>query len=178
MNVTGVSAARVLMVVADIAAWARSMLEADRRNARDRLMRLSEALRDDRLRTLADANRVLMSLVLRDEVGLDSFRTAGAAAARAARSAGGTIVWLLDESLQLSLEDQARGLVEGTILGSYDPGRWKTRREDGSYVRFDRNALVLLDNDNNPRGTRIFGAVPRELRAKFNKIISLAAEVV
>jgi large subunit ribosomal protein L14 len=53
-----------------------------------------------------------------------------------------------------------------------------TRRPDGSYVRFDRNALVLLDNDNNPRGTRIFGAVPRELRAKFNKIISLAAEVV
>src|SRR4051794_32641886 len=51
------------------------------------------------------------------------------------------------------------------------------RREDGSYVRFDRNALVLLDNDNNPRGTRIFGAVPRELRAKYNKIISLAAEV-
>ena len=53
-----------------------------------------------------------------------------------------------------------------------------TRRDDGSYVRFDRNALVLLDNDNNPRGTRIFGAVPRELRAKFNKILSLAAEVV
>jgi large subunit ribosomal protein L14 len=53
-----------------------------------------------------------------------------------------------------------------------------TRREDGSYVRFDSNALVLLDNDNNPRGTRIFGAVPRELRAKYNKIISLASEVV
>lgn len=53
-----------------------------------------------------------------------------------------------------------------------------TRREDGSYVRFDRNALVLLDADGNPRGTRIFGAVPRELRAKYNKIISLAAEVV
>ena len=53
-----------------------------------------------------------------------------------------------------------------------------TRREDGSYVRFDRNALVLLDNDDNPRGTRIFGAVPRELRTKFGKIISLAAEVV
>ena len=74
---------------------------------------------------------VVAGLGPRDEVGLDSFRTAGAAAARAARSAGGTIVWLLDESLQLSLEDQARGLVEGTILGSYDPGRWKTRREDG-----------------------------------------------
>jgi large subunit ribosomal protein L14 len=53
-----------------------------------------------------------------------------------------------------------------------------TRREDGTYVRFDRNALVLLDADNNPRGTRIFGAVPREMRAKYNKIISLAAEVV
>src|SRR6185503_2205913 len=52
------------------------------------------------------------------------------------------------------------------------------RREDGSYVRFDRNALVLLDADGNPRGTRIFGAVPRELRNKFMKIISLAAEVV
>jgi large subunit ribosomal protein L14 len=53
-----------------------------------------------------------------------------------------------------------------------------TRREDGSYVRFDRNAIVLVDADMNPRGTRIFGAVARELRQKFNKIISLAAEVV
>jgi large subunit ribosomal protein L14 len=52
------------------------------------------------------------------------------------------------------------------------------RREDGSYVRFDRNAIVLLDAELNPRGTRIFGAVARELRQKFNKIISLAAEVV
>jgi large subunit ribosomal protein L14 len=53
-----------------------------------------------------------------------------------------------------------------------------TRREDGSYVRFDRNAIVLVDADMNPRGTRIFGAVARELRQNFNKIISLAAEVV
>ncbi len=53
-----------------------------------------------------------------------------------------------------------------------------TRREDGSYVRFDRNAVVLIDADMNPRGTRIFGAVARELRTNFNKIISLAAEVV
>ena len=52
------------------------------------------------------------------------------------------------------------------------------RRDDGSYVRFDRNAVVLIDNDMNPRGTRIFGAVARELRQKFNKIISLASEVV
>ena len=52
------------------------------------------------------------------------------------------------------------------------------RRDDGTYVRFDRNAVVLLDNELNPRGTRMFGAVARELREKFNKILSLAAEVV
>lgn len=54
-----------------------------------------------------------------------------------------------------------------------------TRRDDGSYVRFDRNALVLIDNEQNPRGTRIFGAVARELRERgFTRILSLAAEVV
>ncbi|HPD30361.1 MAG TPA: 50S ribosomal protein L14 [Phycisphaerae bacterium] len=54
-----------------------------------------------------------------------------------------------------------------------------TRRPDGSYVRFDRNAVVLIDDRNEPRGTRIFGAVARELREKgFMKIISLADEVV
>src|SRR5271167_3253143 len=54
-----------------------------------------------------------------------------------------------------------------------------TRRGDGSYVRFDRNALVLIDADENPRGTRIFGAVARELRESgFTRIVSLAAEVV
>jgi len=54
-----------------------------------------------------------------------------------------------------------------------------TRRPDGSYVRFDRNAAVLVDNEGNPRGTRIFGAVARELREKnFMKIVSLASEVV
>ncbi len=54
-----------------------------------------------------------------------------------------------------------------------------TRREDGSYISFDSNAVVLIDNDRNPRGTRIFGAVARELRdQKFMKIVSLASEVV
>jgi large subunit ribosomal protein L14 len=54
-----------------------------------------------------------------------------------------------------------------------------TRREDGSYVRFDNNAAVIIDNDQNPRGTRIFGAVARELRERnFMKIVSLASEVV
>lgn len=54
-----------------------------------------------------------------------------------------------------------------------------TRRRDGSYVRFDSNAVILVDEKNEPRGTRIFGAVARELREKnFMKIISLAEEVV
>ncbi len=54
-----------------------------------------------------------------------------------------------------------------------------TRREDGSYVRFDSNAVVLIDPEKNPRGTRIFGAVARELRDKgFVKITNLASEVV
>jgi large subunit ribosomal protein L14 len=53
------------------------------------------------------------------------------------------------------------------------------RRPDGSYLRFDSNAIVIIDATNNPKGTRIFGPVARELRAKnFMKIISLAPEVL
>ena len=53
------------------------------------------------------------------------------------------------------------------------------RREDGSYVRFDENAAVIIRDDKNPRGTRIFGPVARELREKdYMKIISLAPEVL
>ena len=55
----------------------------------------------------------------------------------------------------------------------------EVRREDGTAIRFDRNAAVLLNNNNEPVGTRIFGPVVRELRAKnFMKIISLAPEVL
>lgn len=54
-----------------------------------------------------------------------------------------------------------------------------TRRSDGSYLRFDSNAVVIIDKDHNPKGTRIFGPVARELRdLKFMKIISLAPEVI
>ncbi len=53
------------------------------------------------------------------------------------------------------------------------------RRPDGSYIKFDENAAVIIDNNNNPRGTRIFGPVARELRDReFMKIISLAPEVL
>ncbi len=53
------------------------------------------------------------------------------------------------------------------------------RRSDGSYIKFDENAAVILDEKNNPKGTRIFGPVARELRDKnYTKIISLAPEVL
>jgi large subunit ribosomal protein L14 len=55
----------------------------------------------------------------------------------------------------------------------------ETRRSDGSYIKFDENAAVILKNDGDPRGTRIFGPVGRELRdKKFMKIVSLAPEVI
>jgi large subunit ribosomal protein L14 len=66
-------------------------------------------------------------------------------------------------------------VVRGVVVRT----RKDIRRRDGSRVRFDRNALVIIDKDGNPVGTRIFGAVARELRNKnFMKIISLATEVV
>ena len=52
------------------------------------------------------------------------------------------------------------------------------RRSDGTTLKFDSNAVVLIDPQNNPRGTRVFGPVARELRTRFMKIISLAPEVV
>ncbi len=56
--------------------------------------------------------------------------------------------------------------------------RYPIHRADGSSLRFDQNAVVILNADGNPRGTRIFGPVARELRAKYMKIISLAPEVL
>ena len=66
-------------------------------------------------------------------------------------------------------------VVKGVIVRTSK----NTRRADGSYVRFDHNAMVIIDEEGNPKGTRIFGAVARELRERnFMKIISLAQEVV
>ena len=66
-------------------------------------------------------------------------------------------------------------IVKGVIVRV----KKNTRRNDGSYVRFDRNALVVVDGEGNPKGTRIFGAVARELRDRsFMKIVSLAQEVI
>lgn len=66
-------------------------------------------------------------------------------------------------------------VVRGVVVRA----KYPTRRPDGSYVRFDHDAIVLVDDKNEPRGTRIFGAVARELREKgYMKIVSLADEVV
>ena len=71
-------------------------------------------------------------------------------------------------------------IKEGSVIrGVIVRQKANLRREDGSYVKFDSNALVIVDGDGNPKGTRIFGAVARELRQKrFMKIVSLAPEVV
>ena len=68
-----------------------------------------------------------------------------------------------------------KSIVRAVIVRCKQP----TKRVDGSYIRFDSNAVVIIDADKNPRGTRIFGAVGRELREKnFMKIVSLASEVL
>ena len=67
--------------------------------------------------------------------------------------------------------DVVRAVVVRTVKGA--------RRKDGSYIKFDENAAVIIKEDKNPRGTRIFGPVARELREKqFMKIVSLAPEVL
>jgi large subunit ribosomal protein L14 len=72
-------------------------------------------------------------------------------------------------------ERSTRRKIKAVIVRTKSP----VRRPDGSYVRFDSNAAVIIDDDQNPKGTRIFGAVARELREKgFMKIVSLASEVV
>lgn len=72
-------------------------------------------------------------------------------------------------------EVKKKQVVRAVVVRTKQP----TRRPDGSYIRFDSNAAVLIDNEGNPRGTRIFGAVARELRDRnFMKIVSLASEVV
>jgi len=89
-------------------------------------------------------------------------------------SLGDVIVCSVKKSMPGS-EVKTGTLVRGVIVRT----RRNTRRQDGSYVRFDRNALVIVDTENNPKGTRIFGAVARELRdCNFMKIVSLAQEVV
>ena len=81
------------------------------------------------------ARRVVVAGVgKRDEIDADALRTAAAAVAHEVAGIGGTLGWLLDDSLPLSVEEQARAIVEGTMLGSYSPARWKTQEQPEAQV--------------------------------------------
>jgi large subunit ribosomal protein L14 len=115
---------------------------------------------------------------------LDVADNSGAKSARCIKVLGGTrrryasLGDIVVVSVQKSIAGsaiKAGSVVKGVVVRV----KKSARRADGSYVRFDRNAIVIVDNDGNPKGTRIFGAVARELRdRKFMKIVSLASEVV
>ena len=87
----------------------------------------------------------------------------------------GDVIVCSVKAVQAGSEVKKKSIVRAVVVRCKQP----TRRPDGSYIRFDSNAVVLIDKDTNPRGTRIFGAVARELRdRRFMKIVSLASEVV
>jgi large subunit ribosomal protein L14 len=86
---------------------------------------------------------------------------------------GDTIVVTIKSALPAS--EVKKGTVSKAVVVRT---RKEVRRPDGSYIRFDDNAVVLLTNLDELRGTRIFGPVARELRDKYMKIISLAPEVI
>lgn len=93
---------------------------------------------------------------------------------RATASIGDVVCVAIKKSLPTCQLDDKK-VYKCVIVRTKTP----VKRADGSYVRFDSNAAVMIDNDGNPIGTRIFGAVARELREKnYMKIISLAGEVV
>ena len=115
-------------------------------------------------------------LVVADNTGAKEvmcFKVLGGSRKRFARI--GDIIVCSVKSVIAGSEVKKGSVVKAVIVRTKQP----TRRKDGSYVRFDSNAAVIIDNDKNPRGTRIFGAVARELRERnFMKIVSLASEVV
>jgi leucyl aminopeptidase len=92
---------------------------------------------------LSASRLVLAGAGSRDAVDAETLRAAAAAAGAEARRAGGSLLWLLDESLPLDTTAQAAALVEGTIVGAYDPGRWKTGEGPGKQLE----AIVVGQQD-------------------------------
>ncbi|MBA2568760.1 MAG: aminopeptidase, partial [Actinobacteria bacterium] len=82
---------------------------------------------------------VLVGLGLNAEIDADALRTAAAAVSAAAERVGGALAWLLDDSLDLTPAEQARAIVDGLVLGAYDPGRWKQEVKE---LPFDRLVLI------------------------------------
>src|SRR5438309_12103483 len=113
---------------------------------------------------LKAARLALAGIGAREAVDADALRTAAGTLAHEARGYAGRIAWLLDDSLSLSPAEQARAIVDGTLLGSYDPGRWKTSPEpdrleslvivsgDASVGAAARRAGVVADWANRARG--------------------------
>jgi leucyl aminopeptidase len=94
-----------------------------------------------------DAPRVIaVGLGTRDDVDLDALRTAGGAAAHELRRVGGTLCWLLDESLDIPVDEQAAALVEGTVIGGYSPGGWKTQEPEKRPKPIERIVLGHFDS--------------------------------
>ena len=87
---------------------------------------------------------------------------------------GDTIIGVVKEAIPnmpIKRSDVIRAIIVRT--------KKTTRREDGTFIRFDENAAVIVNLDNNPRGTRVFGPIAREIRDQnFSKIVSLAPEVL
>ncbi|MFP4621369.1 MAG: 50S ribosomal protein L14 [Bacteroidales bacterium] len=99
-------------------------------------------------------------------------RVLGGSARRYA-SVGDTVIVSVRSALPSS--DVKKGTVSKAVVVRT---RKELRRIDGSYIRFDNNACVLINNLGEMRGTRIFGPIPRELRSKYMRIVSLAPEVL
>ena len=87
---------------------------------------------------------------------------------------GDVITCNVKESSSSEAQVKKGEVVRAVIVRTAHP----IRRKDGIFVKFDKNACVIIDKQGNPRGTRVFGPVARELREKFSKIVSLAPEVI
>ncbi len=107
-------------------------------------------------------------------IGVYKGSTAAGRFSRKMATVGDRVVCSIKKALPTG-EVKTGHVVKAVVVRTSYP----LKRDDGSYVRFDRNAVVLIDDDGNPKGTRIFGAVARELREKnYMKIVSLASEVI
>src|SRR6266550_4576014 len=117
-----------------------------------------------------NARRVVVAGIgKKDDLDADTLRTAASAVAHRVADVGGTLAWLLDESLPLSLEEQARAIVEGTMLGSYSPARWKTahkpNRECRQVGQCRERSRQLAAERADPRGARGSGGRARRPEA-------------
>ncbi|MEO5715782.1 MAG: 50S ribosomal protein L14 [Luteolibacter sp.] len=115
------------------------------------------------------------SLVVADNTGARSAKMIGVLGKRSRTARIGDVITAHIRDSIPTASVKKGSVVKAVVVRTAYP----IRRADGSILRFDSNAIVIIDKDNNPRGTRIFGPVARELRERqFMKIVSLAPEVL